>query len=197
VSIRPGWFYHEKEDSLVKSPEKLFDIYLTSVGRGSTLLLNVPPDKSGLIHEKDVATLRGWRRLLDEAFAKNLAVKSEVTATEFRGGHQRFHPANVTDGDKETYWTTNDSTTTASLEMKLAEPAEIRFLLIQEYIKLGQRVSSFTVEYWQDNAWKPLASATTIGYKRILKLDPVSTDKIRINITGSKACPVISNVEVY
>jgi alpha-L-fucosidase len=197
VSIRPGWFYHEKEDSLVKSPEKLFDIYLTSVGRGSTLLLNIPPDKRGLLHEKDVAALKGWRKLLDEAFDKNLALKSEVTASEYRGESKRFDPSGVTDGDAETYWTTNDSTTSASLDVNLPENSEIKFLLIQEYIRLGQRVSAFNVAYWEDNAWKPLASAATIGYKRILKLTPVKTDKIRINITDSKACPVISNVEVY
>ncbi|MEX1238682.1 MAG: alpha-L-fucosidase [Cyclobacteriaceae bacterium] len=197
VSIRPGWFYHEKEDSLVKSPEKLFDIYLTSVGRGSTLLLNIPPDKRGLLHEKDVAALKGWRKLLDEAFDQNLALKAEVTASEYRGKSKRFDPSGVTDGDAETYWTTNDSTTSASLDVNLPENSEIKFLLIQEYIKLGQRVSAFNVEYWEDNTWKPLASAATIGYKRILKFTPVKTDKIRINITDSKACPVISNLEVY
>jgi len=197
VSIRPGWFYHEMEDSLVKSPEKLFDIYLTSVGRGSTLLLNVPPDKRGLIPEKDVAALKEWRRLLDEAFRKNLALKAEVRASEHRGESPRFHPSNVTDGNKETYWSTDDKTTSASLEVVLPQRSEINYLVVQEYIKLGQRVSAFNVEYSEDNIWKPLAAATTIGYKRILKLDPVRTDKIRINITGSKACPVISNVEVY
>ena len=50
TSIRPGWFYHKEEDSLVKSPEELFTTYLQSVGRGSTLLLNIPPDQSGLFH---------------------------------------------------------------------------------------------------------------------------------------------------
>jgi alpha-L-fucosidase len=76
VSIRPGWFYHAKEDSLVKSPEKLLEIYLTSVGRGSTLLLNVPPDRRGLIHENDVAALTQWRALLDETFKTNLALNA-------------------------------------------------------------------------------------------------------------------------
>jgi len=52
VSIRKGWFWREEEDSLVKTPEMLFNIYLSSVGRGSTLLLNVPPDKTGLLHKK-------------------------------------------------------------------------------------------------------------------------------------------------
>jgi alpha-L-fucosidase len=73
VSIRPGWFFHIKEDTLVKSAEKLFDIYLSSVGRGSTLLLNVPPDNRGLVHENDVKSLQAWREMLDREFNTNLA----------------------------------------------------------------------------------------------------------------------------
>lgn len=197
VSIRPGWFYHKKEDSLVKSAEKLFEIYLTSVGRGSTLLLNVPPDKRGIIHEKDVAALRAWRNLIDETFRNNLAVNTQVSATEYRGESPRFSPSNTTDGDNATYWTTNDETKAASIEIRMDGVREVKYLVIQEYIKLGQRVSSFTVESWGNNSWEPVASATTIGYKRILKFDPVKTDRLRITITGSKACPVISNIEIY
>ena len=197
VSIRPGWFYHPKEDSLVKSPEKLFDIYLTSVGRGSTLLLNVPPDRRGLIHENDVASLKAWRKLIDDTFRNNLALHAEATATEYRGESARFSPAKTTDGDKDTYWAVNDSTTTAALEIDLGQSREIRYVIIQEYIKLGQRVKSFTVEGRENNEWRPLASATTIGYKRILKFDPVQADRIRIRITSSKPCPILSNVEVY
>jgi alpha-L-fucosidase len=85
VSIRPGWFYHEKEDAQVKSPEKLLDIYLTSVGRGSTLLLNVPPDRRGMIHENDVVALLQWRRLLSEAFKTNLAASAKTKANTWRG----------------------------------------------------------------------------------------------------------------
>src|SRR5690606_37953203 len=81
VSIRPGWFYHASEDSLVKTPEKLFDIYLTSVGRGSTLLLNVPPDPRGRLHERDVMSLKGLREIIDREFANNLAGNAEVVAT--------------------------------------------------------------------------------------------------------------------
>jgi len=197
VSIRPGWFYHEKEDSLVKTPEKLFDIYLTSVGRGSTLLLNVPPDKRGLLNEKDVEALKGFRALLDDAFDENLAENVDVTASAYRGESEKFGPRNVVDGDKNTYWTTNDEETTGYLELQLDEAREVKYVVIQEYIPLGQRVERFEVEYLQGSSWQPLASATTIGYKRILAFDPVRTDRIRINITASKACPVISNVELY
>jgi alpha-L-fucosidase len=197
VSIRPGWFYHEREDSLVKSPEKLFDIYLTSVGRGSTLLLNIPPDKRGQLHERDVAALKGWRKLIDETFKTNLASGATISTSSFRGERDSFGAQNLIDGNKETYWATDDAVTTGSIEIDLKNAAEIKYLLLQEYIKLGQRISGFTVDIWLNNAWQTVASGTTIGYKRILKLNPVTTDKVRVNITASKACPVLSNLEIF
>jgi alpha-L-fucosidase len=197
VSIRPGWFYHAKEDSLVKTPEQLFKIYLTSVGRGSTLLLNVPPDRRGLFHENDVKALQGFRKLLNREFAVNHAKNAEVTASSCRGNAKMFSAANIADGNKNTYWATDDDVTTGSFEIQLAKTSPVKYILMQEYIKLGQRVKAFTVEVWKDNGWKEVAAGTTIGYKRILKIAPVETNKLRVSIKDSKACPLISNVEVY
>lgn len=196
-SIRPGWFYHSKEDTLVKSAEKLFDIYLSSVGRGSTLLLNVPPDKRGLFHENDVKALQGWRAMLDSEFKTDLAKNARVEATSYRGENASYSPLNVTDDDKDTYWTTDDDVTTARLELQLEAVTSVKYIVLHEYIRLGQRVKEFNVEIWQDNAWVKAAVATTIGYKRILKLEPVNTDKIRVSITASKACPLISSIKIY
>jgi alpha-L-fucosidase len=197
VSIRPGWFYHAKEDSLVKTPQQLFDIYLTSVGRGSNLLLNVPPDRRGLLHENDVKALMEWRKLLDEAFKTNLALHANVKADSYRGKSKLYAASNVTDANPETYWTTNDETVNGNLEIDLGGQKLVKYVLVQEYIKLGQRIKSFSIEILSDNQWKQAGSATTIGYKRIMKIQPVETSKIRINFTSAKACPVISNVEVY
>jgi alpha-L-fucosidase len=197
VSIRPGWFYHAQEDSLVKSPERLFEIYLTSVGRGSTLLLNVPPDRRGRINENDVKAIEGFRTLLDREFGNNLALNASVKAGSTRGNSKQYSPGNLTDGRKETYWATDDDVSTVSLEINLDGTKTIKYLLLQEYIVLGQRVKVFNIEIWNDGKWKPVASATTIGYKRILKIGPVVTDKIKVNFTESKACLAISNVEVY
>ena len=197
VSIRPGWFYHAKEDSLVKTPEKLLSIYLSSVGRGSTLLLNIPPDRRGLFHENDVKSLRGFAELLKKEFGNNLAANAKVSADTYRGNQKKFAPANLTDGNKETYWTTDDAITTGSVVITLAKSQTIKYILLQEYIKLGQRVQSFTVEAWKDNHWEKIAAATTIGYKRILKIDPIAAQKIRVTITQSKACPILSNIELY
>ena len=197
VSIRPGWFYHAKQDAQVKTPERLFEIYLTSVGRGSTLLLNVPPDRRGLIHEKDVESLKGFRAILDREFKTNLALKSKATADSYRGKSAKYAAANTTDGKKDTYWATDDAVNTGSIEIPLGKSQTVKYIVVQEYIALGQRVKGWNAEVWKDGAWKPVGTATTIGYKRILKIEPTETDKIRINITDSKACPVISNVEVY
>jgi alpha-L-fucosidase len=197
VSIRPGWFYHAREDSLVKSPEKLFDIYLTSVGRGSTLLLNVPPDRRGLIHEKDVAALQGWRKMLNEEFKTNYAAQAETKATNVRGESEAYTGNNVVDGKKETYWSTNDDVKSASIEINFKEAKPVKYVVLQEFIQLGQRVKSFSVEAHVNNEWKKISEGTTIGYKRILKFDPVETTSVRVNITDSKACLVISNVEIY
>jgi alpha-L-fucosidase len=197
VSIRPGWFYHTKEDSLVKSPEKLFDIYLTSVGRGSTLLLNVPPDRRGLFHENDVKALYGFKALLQKEFYVDLAKNAKVEASSFRGNAKQYAPSNLTDGNKNTYWATNDGITTGSFEVSLSKSAAIKYIVLQEYIRLGQRIKAFSVEIWKDNNWQKVAEGTTIGYKRILKIDPVISQKLRINILEAKACPVISGIEVY
>jgi alpha-L-fucosidase len=198
VSIRPGWFYHEKEDTLVKTPEKLFEIYLSSVGRGSTLLLNIPPDKRGLIHERDVQSLKGFRQLLDTEFKHNLARPGVVvTASSFRGNSGKFSATNLIDGNTQTYWATDDNVKKGWLEINFKVPKPVKYVLLQEFIKLGQRVKSFSIEAWDGKRWRTVSEGTTIGYKRILKLKEVNTSKIRINISDSKACPVLSNVEVY
>jgi len=197
VSIRPGWFYHASEDSLVKTPQQLFDIYLSSVGRGSTLLLNVPPDRRGLFHENDVRSLQGLKKILETEFAHNLALHAPVTASSYRGHAKAFAPANLTDGNKATYWATADNEHTGSFTIDLGKVQTIKYIVLQEYIRLGQRVKAFTVEVWNNNAWQTIAQATTIGYKRILPVTPVQAGKIRVRITDAKACPVICNAAVY
>ncbi|MBA4408368.1 MAG: alpha-L-fucosidase [Bacteroidota bacterium] len=197
VSIRPGWFYHAKEDSLVKTPEQLFDIYLSSVGRGANLILNIPPDRRGLINEIDVASLQGWKKLIDERFSANLALNKPAKASSVRENSPLYEANMATDGNKETYWATNDQIKTGNLEIDFGERKLISYVLVQEYIKLGQRVKNFTVEIEKDGNWQEVAQGTTIGYKRILRINPVEAQKVRILIADSKACPVISNVEVY
>lgn len=197
TSIRPGWFYHASEDSLVRTPENLFELYLTSVGRGSTLLLNIPPDRRGLFHENDRAALQGFRKILDSTFAVNLAAEANISASSFRGNSDDYNPANLLDRNPETYWATDDHQTTASLVLNWEQPQKLNYLILQEYIKLGQRISEFTVSVLENGDWTQIATETTIGHKRILKLNAVESTQLKIEITNALACPVLSNLEVY
>ncbi|MCX6335029.1 MAG: alpha-L-fucosidase [Bacteroidia bacterium] len=195
VSIRPGWFWHESQDSLVRSPENLLELYYASVGRNSNLLLNVPPDTRGLLNEKDVESLIAFRALREKEFETNIAKEKRVTASSVRG--RDYNASNINDGDPDTYWSAKDNKTSADLIIDLKQETEINRIIIQEFIKLGQRVQEYKVEAYSGGNWKPLIDGTTIGHKIIRKFPTVKASAIRIKIIKSKACPLISNVELY
>ncbi len=195
VSIRRGWFYHEAQDSMVRSPENLMELYYSSVGRNSNLLLNIPPDRRGLLHENDVKSLLAFRELREKEFSSELALGKKASSSASRG--KSFKAQNVNDGNPETYWSAPDNVSSASVTIDLGSETEVNRILLQEYIKLGQRVQEFTVEAFTDGGWTLLLDGTTIGHKVIRKFPVVKTSQIRVNIIKSKASPVISNIEIY
>jgi len=127
----------------------------------------------------------------------NLAENAKAKASTFRGKSSRFGAHQVTDGNKDTYWATDDGITSSSLEIDLGNMHMVKYVVLQEFIPLGQRVKSFDIEILREKRWIKVSEGTTIGYKRILRIAPAETSRLRINIKASKACPVISNVEVY
>lgn len=196
VSIRPGWFWKESENDRVKTVQDLLKIYYESVGRNSLLLLNVPADTRGHIHEVDSVRLVQWRAALDEIFSVNLADGAKATADNARGFC--FRASNVLDDDYDTYWAAEDDVRRASLEINLPEKRTFNRLCLQEYIPLGQRIESFDVFVAaEDGRMVKVASETTVGYKRILLLPTLTTDRVRIDITSCAACPTISFVGLY
>jgi alpha-L-fucosidase len=197
TSIRPGWFYHPSDDDRVKSPRELVDLYYRSVGRNCVLLLNVPPDRRGRFHQNDVQALRDFRRILDETFATDLAAEGEAAASNTRLGHRKFAPANLLDGDPDSYWAADDGVTTATLEIILEGPREFDRLLMQEPIRLGQRIAAFSVEARVDGAWAPLTHGTTVGYKLLLRFPAVRADAVRIHIQESLGPPALSALGLY
>lgn len=197
TSIRPEWFYHPGEDTLVKSVPQLMDTYYSSIGRNGTLLLNFPIMPDGLIHENDENAALEFARAVKEAFAVNLAETARAEASNVRGNTKKFGAERVIDNDKDTYWATDDNITKASLIIDFGKSVNFNRFLVQEYIRLGQRVKTFMIEALVDGNWRELAKATTIGYKRILRFPPVKATKLRFSITDSKSCPVISNIGIY
>jgi alpha-L-fucosidase len=197
TSIRPEWFYHPDEDDKVKTVPQLMETYYNSIGHNGTLLLNFPIMPNGLIHPTDEKMALGFAQAVKESFAVNLAENAKAEASNVRGKSKKYNASKAVDPNKETYWATDDSVTSASLTIDLGQATLINRFMAQEHIRLGQRVKSFTVEAWVDDAWKEVAKGTTVGYKRIIRFPSVNTSKVRFTITASKACPLISNIGIY
>lgn len=197
TSIRPEWFYHPNEDDKVKTVPQLLDTYYNSIGRNGSFLLNFPIMPDGTIHPTDVKHALEMGKVVKETFAVNLAEKATAEASNTRGGSAKFSPQNTVDKNKDSYWATDDNVTKASLIMDLKKPTLFNRFLVQEYIRLGQRVKGFTVEAYVDGNWKEVTRGTTIGYKRILRFPGVMATQVRFNITDSKAAPVISSIGLY
>ncbi len=195
VSIRPGWFYHASQDGKVKSLDHLLDIYYKSVGRNSVLLLNVPPDRRGLIHENDARRLRELRAALDATFKTNLAHGKKATASSSRD--EAHGPDKALDGDGATYWATDEDATTASLVIDLGAPTTFNRSMLQEHIALGQRVESYVLEAWDGKAWKPFARGTTIGYKKLDRFADVAARRVRLVIEAARAAPTIRAIGLF
>jgi alpha-L-fucosidase len=179
----------------VRTPENLLELYYSSVGRNSNLLLNVPPDRRGLLHENDVKALLAFRDLREKEFPVDLAKGKKVSVSSSRG--KEYEGKMVNDGNPETYWTTNDSQPSGDIIIDLGTETEVNRIVLQEYIKLGQRVQEFRVSAFINGEWKSLIDGTTIGHKVIRKFNTVKTSRIKVIISKSKACPVIYNVELY
>jgi alpha-L-fucosidase len=168
VSIRKGWFYHEEEDSTVKSGKTLFNLYLNSVGHGGNLLLNVPPNRKGLIAPQDSAALMDFRKIREAAFKTNL-FKSAITKNNKN-----------------------------EIDIATAVPVTINSIQLQEQIKFGQRVIRFEIyagDNQQD--LKKIASSTTIGRKKIIQFPSVTAKHFKVKITETKASPLMGAVSGY
>jgi alpha-L-fucosidase len=197
VSTRPGWFYHAAEDDRVKTPQELVDLYYKSVGRNGTLLLNIPPDRRGLFHENDVASLREFRSIIDETFAEDRARGKSADADSQFLNHDKFSASNLLDGDPDTYWAAAEGATQATVEIDLGTTISFDRVMLQEPIRFGQRVSSFSVEAKQDGGWKRITTATTIGHKRLLRVDSTQANAIRVTINATEAPVALSNIGLY
>ncbi|SDI97179.1 alpha-L-fucosidase [Flavobacterium glycines] len=197
TSIRPEWFYHKREDSKVKTLPDLMTIYYNSIGRNGTLLLNFPIMPNGLIHQKDEKAVLDFAQEVKKVFAVNLTEKATAEASGILENNANFGADKSIDRDTETYWTTDDQAKSASLIISFDKPTAFNRFLVQEYIKLGQRVKSFKLEANINGEWKELATETTIGYKRILCFPTVEATKLRFTILDTKKGALISNIGIY
>ncbi|CAH0276468.1 alpha-L-fucosidase [Chryseobacterium sp. Bi04] len=194
VPLRKGWFFHVQEKP--KSPEVLFDLYLKSVGHGAALDLGLAPDTRGRLHEDDVAALQAFGTIIKQTFANNLAKGAMIKSSNTR---DKVHiPLTLLDGDKQSFWATEDKVKQASLEINLPSSQTFDIISLQEFIPLGQRIEAYNIEVFKDNAWEKIYEGTSIGAKRLIKLrQPLTASKLRLNITQSPVCITLSEFGLY
>ncbi|KAG6570812.1 Alpha-L-fucosidase 1, partial [Cucurbita argyrosperma subsp. sororia] len=199
VSIRPGWFWHPLE--VPKSARTLLDIYYKSAGRNCLLLLNVPPNSSGLISAEDIQVLQEFTKIRDSIFSHNLAENALVDASSTRGNGEddRFIPSNVLKEGIYTYWApAQNHQPTWSLYLNLQEFISFNVLHIQEPIHMGQRIVEFHFDVLNDEGvWRTVVRGSTVGYRRILKFPTVESQFLRLVIEKSRADPLVSYLGIH
>lgn len=191
VSIRPGWYYHPEEDDKVKSLEKLIDIYFNSVGLNSSLLLNIPVDTRGLIHENDTKRLYELNNYIRNTFSNNFLMESKMYFND------TSHPINKLIDNKISTMCPFKTKLNNVIEISLNENKIVDIFKISENINLGQRVKKFRLEALVDDNWLTIEEGTTIGSKRLIKFDPIEIKKLKFTIIDSKDIPMISEIGIY
>lgn len=197
VSIRPGWFWHSSE--LPKSALTLLDIYYKSVGRNCLLLLNIPPNSSGLISSEDIQVLQEFAHIRSSIFSHNLAKDAVIKASSTRGSinSTQFCPARVIEEGIYTYWAPKENTSKWVLYLDFKQSVSFNVLQVQEPIHMGQRVAQFHLYSMNDGKWEEVVNGTTVGYQRILQFPKVESLKLRFVVDKSRAEPLISYLGLY
>ena len=193
TSIRPGWFWHAAEDAQVRPLEKLIDIYEKAVGGNATLLLNIPPTTEGLFHKNDVERLRQLGEYIRSSYSSDLLAQASLSAPPAAEG---CTVENIRTDD-ESFYLPAEENGTAELTAVWPQEQCIRRVVLQEQLRLSQRVERFVIDALTDGAWQSVAKGTVIGHKRIVVLDGVRTTALRIRITDSRAAPALQRVGVY
>jgi len=181
VSIRPGWFYHEDQDS--KSLEELVEIYFHSVGRGTPLLLNIPP----------IERLYEFAAYRNELYKEDLALGAKVSGSALSADFACHY---LTDGLKTSSWA-SDGGLPIQLELDLGSPKTFDVIELREDLKLGQRIAGFYVQVEVDGVWQEFGTGFTVGYKRLLRGSLVEAQKVRVMITESQDLPVLTKISLY
>lgn len=201
IILQGNWFHNGKPAVGLKQMQ---DYYLSSVGYGSTPLMNIAPNSQGTIDQATIDTLANFKAWIYKIHHSNPATKGQASDNGHRANSAKYAASKVIDSDYDTYFATNDGTKTATIEIDLNKKTKIDGFILQEYIPLGQRIEDYTIECRSDGIWKEVFSGKKIGYKRIILEGRVAAkdmkfpvaDAVRLKIKNALACPLINNFQV-
>lgn len=195
VSIRPGWFYHSSQDGNVRDVKNLLKLWFMSCGRNANILLNLPPDTRGLIHENDVKNLLEFNNALEEALSVDFAKGATVTADSVRDSS--CSPENLLSNNENEFYASDDSCTTPEIIFELDGEKEFNSFSLQEVIELGHRVTGYEVSAFVDENWTTLYKGICIGYRSAKHFPTVKTSKVKIKITSALHAPVLRSFSLH
>lgn len=195
VSIRPGWFYHPEQDEQVRSPENLMKLWFTSVGSNSGLLLNVPPNKDGLISDADIQSITKFNEMLNKGLEINLAEEASVDASSV--GDEEYLAENVLNHNSNSFYTPEAGCFTPEIVFEFDEEVEFNTFVLSEVIEFGHKIRGFEVSAKVGKDWKLLCKGQCVGYKCAEHFETVSTKTVKLRITDAVAAPQIRFFGLY
>ena len=192
VSIRPGWFYHSEQDMMVRSPKNLLKLWFNSIGSNAGFLLNVPPDKRGLLHESDVKSLLEFGKILRDSFSINLAKNAKIEASSER---KECKAENLVIENQ--VYAPLDTNKTPEITLTFENEIEFNVISISELIELGHKVIGIEFYAWVNNQWQRLFASKVVGYKLCEHFDTVKSNKIKIKVTDTLDTPILHSIGIY
>ena len=198
VALRTRWFWHPEDDAKIIPLDRLISAYFKSVGRGATLLLDVPADRRGMICDADIARLRQLKAALDTTFARDLLLGKTASASSVRPGSAAYAVTSPQKDGNQGYWAPEDTDAHAPwIEFDFGKPTIFNTSALEEPIALGQRISAYSIEIPDSNGWKIVLKGKGVGHLKLERFDAVTASKVRFVIDQSRAVPALSRASLY
>jgi alpha-L-fucosidase len=194
ASVRRGWFWNPNQS---RGPEWWKQIYFNCVGRGSSMMYGFAPDRRGHFPEEDVAGAVALRKMLDEMYHSDFTRDQSITADSTWKSIAGHEASKAVDSDPLSYWSADEKSTSATLEIDLGKPCTFNVVNLQEPVFMGQRVKQYRVEHLEGDTWKPFSEGTTIGHRKLDRRTAVTASKVRLIIEDARAYPLISTLSLH
>ena len=176
----------------MRTPENLLELWFNSIGRNTGFLLNIPPNRQGLISESDAKNLLEFRKILNNSFRINLAKNAKIEASSSR---KECEPINII--SKENVYAPLDSDKTPEIVLTFDKEQEFNVISISELIELGHKVTDISFYAYVNDSWQLLFNNKVIGYKLCRHFDTVKTNKVKIKVNESLDTPVLHSFGIY
>ncbi len=180
------WFWHPNDESSLHTVDELLTIYNETVGRGAQLMLGIAPDNTGRIPDADAQRLQEFGTALHRLYTHNLAAESGTVAGDASA---------AIDNDLSTFWSAPPRH--ATLEITFKKPITFDRAVTMEWLNEGQNIQDYSIEAWQNGAWKPLVHAQAIGHKKIDIFPPVTAQRVRLNLLSTTGSAAIREFQLY